>query len=147
MDSSGEEYNVLRVEEQGFRTFDPPAALPISESERSSSWESSWEDPSEYPDSGQPRDSSPLTVRGSFSLSPTNVGEGGSETSGDANPDEGQHLLGYRTMEGTAQSHFSCSEASIDSRDQGNFFAVCWQGTIARIYTLFDKVSGRFQST
>lgn len=141
IDSSGEEYNVLRVEEGGPKTLDSPAALPISGSETSSSWRSAPEDPSESLASGQRRDSSPLPVRRFFSLSPSDFGEGGSD-------DSEQHLVGDRDMEAITQSRsLPGSEASVESQYQDSFFAVCWQGVIARIYTLFDKVFGRFQST
>ena len=88
VNSSGEEYNVLRVEEGGRLIFQSPAALPIFRSETPSSqgshrtsssdsgslsWHSIGEDLLEHLDLRQRRDSCPFSVRETFSCLLTNL--------------------------------------------------------------------------
>ena len=131
LDRSAEVYNVLRVENGGPAIVQIPAKLPIFESDMSSSQGFhvtsslnsgflSWCSTSEHPlgrlDSRQRRISGE-----SFSLSPANVAEEGSDTAGNAKSDEEQHLLVYQNIEAMMQSRWSSSlsgnEASVESTD------------------------------
>ena len=162
IDSSGEEYNVLRVEEGGRTIFQSPAVLPSFGSETSSSHgspqvsslesgslsgRSTREDSIESLHFRQRRGSCPLSVREPFSLSPANVVEEGPDTFGHAMSNEEQHLLDYENVEAITQSRsLSGSEASVKSRDQEGFFAVCWQNFMVWIYILFAKLFGQLSN-
>lgn len=162
IDSSGEKYNVLRVEKGGRRIFQSPAVLPIFGSETSSSQgspqasflesgslsgRSTREDPLGSLEFRQRRGSCPLPVRELFSLSPANVAEEGSDTFVNVRSNEEQHLLDYENVEAITQSRsLSGSEASVKSKGQEGFFAVCWSKFIAWIYILFAKLFGQLSN-
>ena len=159
IDSSGQEYNVLRVEREGPAIFQSPAVLPIFGSETSSSqgsnqesflesgslsWRRTTKDPLEPLDRRPRRGSCSFPVRRSFSLSSVDSTKERLSTLGIPRLNEEQNLLGYQTMKQIAKNrNRSGVEASVDFSDQDGFFAICWTYFVAWIHMLFAKVIGR----
>ena len=137
-DSSGEDFNILRVAAKGPAKLQSPAPLPnwskhtdFTMTSSPISWSSTDESRSSF-------------VTNHFSSSPAPVARERCNTSNSSKSNEELDRLLYEASEVNTESRKSSdSRASVDSKDHRGVFVACWQNLIAWIYGIFAKVFRR----
>ena len=145
-DSSGEEFNIVRVADKGPTKFQSPLPLPnwnsntdftVHSNELSTSSSDSWSSTEEFLSFLDSRSSSETNPRSS---SPAHMAQERCNNSENPILDEELDRLLYEASEVITESD---SRASVHSEDSHGVFVACWQSLIAWIYGIFAKVLRR----
>ena len=141
-DSSGEEFNIVRVADKDPTKFQSPLPLPnwnsntqftVYSDESSDSWSSTDELLNLL-------DSSSSCVTNPRSSSPAHMAQERCNNSDNPISDEERDRLLHEASEVSTDSD---SRASVHSEDSHGVFVACWQSLIAWIYGIFAKVLRR----
>ena len=150
MDSSGEEFNILRIAGKGPAQVQSPlpppnlgsnTCLTINSNELSISTSDSWSSTVELLDCSDSRSSSVTNPRSS---SPAHRAQERCNNADISKSDEELDRLLYEASEVNTESRKSSdSRVSVDSKENHGVFVTCWQSLIAWIYGIFAKLFRR----
>lgn len=150
LDSSGEEFNILRIAGESPAQVQSPLPPPnlgsntcftINSNALSISTSGSWSSTVELLDCSDSRSSSVTNPRSS---SPAHMAQERCNNSEVSKSDEELDRLLYEASEVNTESRKSSdSRVSVDSKESHGVFVACWQSLIAFIYGIFAKVFRR----